>query len=96
MQNQLLQEIKQKTLPILKQAYIQKAALFGSYVRGDYTDTSDVDILVAFPENATLIDLVGLQQDLEEVLQKKVDVVSYNGINPLLKQTILQNQYPLL
>src|SRR5258708_29012023 len=91
-----LDQIKAVALPILKQADIKKAALFGSYVRGDNYDNSDIDILVAFPEDATLLDVVRLQRNLEGQLQKKVDVVSYNGISPLLRDSILANQYPIL
>lgn len=91
-----LTEIKEKAIPILKGANIKKAALFGSYVRGDNTESSDIDILIAFPEETTLIDCVRLQRQLEEQLHKKVDIVSYNAISPLLKDSILRHQYPVL
>ncbi len=91
-----IQSIQNKIVPILKQANIKKAALFGSYVRGDNTEKSDIDILIAFPENATLLNLVRLQRHLEENLSKKVDIVSYNAISPLIKDSILRYQYPLL
>lgn len=95
-QQQILEEIKQKSLPVLKQAHVIKAALFGSYVRGDNTKESDIDMLIAFPSDATLIDFVRLKRALEENLKKKVDVVSYNGIYYMLKEEILSNQYPIL
>ena len=91
-----VQEIKDKVLPILREAEIKKAALFGSYVRGDNTEKSDIDILVAFPDSATLLDVVKLQRRLEENLLKKVDIVSYNAISPLIKEAVLKYQYPLL
>lgn len=91
-----VQEIKNKVLPILKEAEIKKAALFGSYVRGDNTEKSDIDILVAFPDSATLLDVAKLQRRLEENLLKKVDIVSYNAISPLIKESVLKYQYPLL
>ena len=91
-----IQSIKNKIVPILKQANIKKAALFGSYVRGDNTEKSDIDILIAFPENTTLLDVVQLKRSLEENLSKKVDVVSYNAISPLIKESVLKYQYPLL
>lgn len=96
MQQMHLDDIKEKAFPILRNAHINKAALFGSYVRGDNTEKSDIDILVAFPENTTLIDVVRLKKKLEEQLQKNVDLVSYNAISPLLKHSILKYQYPLL
>lgn len=96
MNKAVLEEIKEKAIPVLKHSNIKKAALFGSYVRGDYTKDSDVDILVAFPEDATLIDVVRLKRNLEEELDKRVDIISYNGIYPPLKNAILNNQYPVL
>jgi predicted nucleotidyltransferase len=65
-----IQSIQNKIVPILKQANIKKATLFGSYARGDNTEKSDIDILIAFPENATLLDLVRLERHLEENLSK--------------------------
>lgn len=96
MNKQNLEDLKKEIVPILQKADVKKAALFGSYVRGDHSKESDIDILVELPEEATLIDLVGVKQDMEEKLNKKVDVVTYNGISPLLRESILNNQYPLL
>jgi uncharacterized protein len=92
----ILDDIKIKVLPVLKQADVKKAALFGSYVRGEQQETSDIDILVDLPNNATLIDLVGLKLNLEEVLKKTVDVVEYAGLKPRIRDSILQQQIPLL
>ncbi len=96
MEQSNLEQIVKEALPVLEKAGVTKAALFGSYVRGDNTTNSDVDILVDLPRGKTLFDLVGLKQDLEEVLQKKVDVVEYEGLHPLLKNSILKDQYPIL
>ena len=91
-----LNEIKEKMTPILKQANIKKAALFGSHVGGDYTDSSDIDLLVEFPEKTTLIDVAHLKHQLEEELNKEVDLVSYRAISPLIKDSILKYQYQVL
>lgn len=96
MQPLTLDQIKEKAVPILKAAGVTRSSLFGSYVRGEQNQDSDIDILVDLPHNATLIDLVGIEQDLEEQLQKNVDVITYKSICPLLKDSILNNQYPIL
>jgi uncharacterized protein len=96
MSKMVLEDIKEKILPILQETGVTRAVIFGSVARGEQTNTSDVDILVDLPENATLIDLVGLKQDLEEELKRTVDVIEYDGIDPLLKDAILIDQYPLL
>jgi len=94
--NNTLEDIKEKALPVLKKAEVKKAALFGSYVRGDNTSESDIDFLVELPENATLFELGRLKVSLEEELKKKVDVVTYKSISPIIKESILSNQYQLI
>ncbi|MDI6810290.1 MAG: nucleotidyltransferase family protein [archaeon] len=64
--------------------------VFGSYVRGEQKVSSDVDILVNFHEGATLFDLVGLADFLEEKLDVKVDIVSERAIREELKEQILK------
>lgn len=92
----ILDKIKKDMLPILIKADVTKAALFGSYVRGDYTHNSDIDILVDLPRGKSLFDLVGLKIDLEERLKKKVDVVTYRSVCPHLKDSIFESLYPVL
>jgi predicted nucleotidyltransferase len=92
----VLEEIKNDVLPILKKADVTKAALFGSYVRGDNTPSSDIDMLIDLPRGKSLFDLAGLQINLEKKLQKRVDVVTYRSICPHLKDSILSNLYPII
>lgn len=65
--------------------------VFGSYVRGEQTHGSDLDLLVRFHEGATLLHLVGLGDFLEEQLGLKVDLVSERAVRPELKDRILQD-----
>nr|AAU83814.1 nucleotidyltransferase [uncultured archaeon GZfos34A6] len=90
----LSERIKEKILPILKKYGIKKAALFGLFARGEQKPDSDIDILVKFKdrENKTLLDLVGLELELVDVLNRKVDVLTYNSLHPLLKDYILKEQ----
>ncbi|HPC76987.1 MAG TPA: nucleotidyltransferase family protein [bacterium] len=64
--------------------------IFGSFVRGEEKETSDIDVLVDFNESADLFDLVGLSLFLEEKQHRKVDVVPIDGIREELKETILK------
>ena len=93
--SQAIDEIKTKTLPILKQANIKRAAIFGSYARGDFDEKSDIDILVEPPDNMGL-EFINLKLDLEDTLNKKVDLVSYNGISKYLRSYVLADQVNLL
>jgi predicted nucleotidyltransferase len=91
-----IEEIKQKILPILRQYGATKAGLFGSCVRGKTKKDSDIDILVEIEKDISLLDFVGLKLEIEEALEKKVDVVEYSTIKPLLKETILNEQVVIL
>jgi predicted nucleotidyltransferase len=89
-------EIKKRITPVLKKYGIKKASLFGSIVKGESTGDSDVDILVEMPETATLLELAALKIELEEILNKNVDVLTYDSLHHLLRDKILQEQEAVL
>ncbi len=64
--------------------------VFGSQATGKATESSDIDILADFEPGRDLWDLVGLKQDLEELLGRKVDVLEEEGLSPYLRDRILQ------
>src|SRR3972149_6911400 len=69
---------------------VKSLALFGSVARDEATDVSDVDVLVEFDRPVSLFDLVGLQLDLQTLLDvPKVDVVMRDAIYPAIKDDIL-------
>ena len=84
--------IKEKALPILKQRGIIRSSVFGSLVHGQDAKNSDVDILVELPEGTTLFGLIDLKHQLERALGKKVDLLTYRSLHPLLKEKILNEQ----
>jgi len=96
MQKLTIDQIRQKVIPILKEAGISRSSLFGSYVRGQQHDKSDIDLLVEYPEKTTLFDVGELKYNLEEALGKSVDLVGYNVIKPRLKEYILSEQLQIL
>lgn len=87
-----IQSIKKQIVPTLKRAGAIKIAVFGSYARGDFNSKSDIDILVKFGKETTLLKLSGVKIKLEEKSGKKIDLLTYGGINPRLKKAILQEQ----
>ncbi|HEY7961390.1 MAG TPA: nucleotidyltransferase family protein [Solirubrobacteraceae bacterium] len=62
--------------------------VFGSVMRGESDASSDVDLLVEMEPGRSLIDLVGLWQDLEDMLGARVDVLSDGGVSPHLRERI--------
>ena len=89
-------EIKRKTVPILKKNGVVKAGIFGSYAKGKARKGSDVDILVKFSGKKSLFDLAGLKIELEHRLGKKVDILTYKSVHPLLKEKILREEERIL
>lgn len=87
-----IEEIKGKITPMLRSAGVRKAALFGSVARGEAGPESDIDILVDMPHNISLLDVIGLKLDLEELLGKKVDLVQYDAIKPLIRPYIMKDE----
>ena len=91
-----INKIKQKILPILQDYEVKRVALFGSCVQGEMGEDSDIDILVDIKADISLLDFVGLKQKIEEVLGRKVDLVEYDTLKPLLREKILKEQVVLL
>ncbi len=87
-----INELSKRIEPTLERYGIIRAAVFGSFARGESTKSSDIDLLVEFPKSASLLDLVGLTQDLEALLHRKVDVITFDSIHPLLKDEILSEK----
>jgi len=69
--------------------------IFGSVAHGEDLPDSDIDLLVDFAPEASLLDLVGLQQDAEALLGRHVDVVTPEGVSPFLRERILAEARPL-
>lgn len=87
------QEIKKiltENLEEIRTSYkVKKLGIFGSYVRGEQNEDSDVDILVTFEEPVSLLKLVGFKHYLQDITGIKVDVVPEKNIRPGLKDIIL-------
>lgn len=92
-----ISRIKKKVLPILKRHSVKRAAIFGSFARGDANSRSDVDFLIEYKsKKKSLFDLVDLKSDLEESLDRKVDVITYNSIYWRIRDRILAEQVVIL
>jgi predicted nucleotidyltransferase len=87
-----LSDIQRQRAEILRIAHSHGAdnvRVFGSVVRGEATESSDLDILVRFSEKTSLIDHIALMQDLEDILGVKVDVVEEDALHPLIRDRVL-------
>ncbi|MBU2576755.1 MAG: nucleotidyltransferase family protein [Nanoarchaeota archaeon] len=89
-----LEKLKPKIIEILKKFKIKKAGIFGSFVRGTQKKNSDIDILIEF--DGGLLKLVRLESELENKIKLKVDLLTYGGINSLLKESILNEEVRII
>ena len=87
-----IQALKKQIIPTLKKQGVLKASVFGSVARGEDKKNSDIDLLIKLASGKSLLDLAGLKLDLEDKLKRKVDVITYNSIHPLLKKSILDDE----
>ena len=91
-----IDEIKKKLeelKPLLKEKFrVKSIGIFGSYVKGEERKGSDLDILVEFEETAvlSLLDFIGLENYLSEVLRVKVDLVEKTTLKPRIGKHILE------
>ena len=78
-------------LPKLKQEYnISYLGIFGSYIRGEQKEDSDLDILVEFSKEPDLLEFIGLKQELSEILGVEVDLVMKNALKPRIGKKVLE------
>ncbi|WP_096703168.1 nucleotidyltransferase family protein [Magnetospirillum sp. 15-1] len=76
--------------PDLRQRYhLREMGVFGSYVRGEQHEDSDLDVLVEFDEGTTLLDYVGLQMELSDALGLRVELANKKTLKPRIGRTIL-------
>lgn len=69
--------------------------VYGSVARGQATDASDLDLLVEWEPDRSLLDVVGLKQDLEDLLGVSVDIGSERGLHWFIREEVLREAVPL-
>lgn len=89
-------QIRRALVPVLKEHGVKRAAVFGSFARGEATRTSDLDLLIEFYGQKSLFDLVGLKLDLEKRIHRQVDMVTYRALHPALRKQILEEQVTII
>lgn len=90
-----LERHRDEILRIARRHGAQRVRLFGSAARGESRADSDVDLLVALDEGRSLLDLVALKQEIEELLHRSVDVVTDRALSPYLRDRVLAEAVPL-
>ncbi len=91
----LIDERRDRILNLARQHGAKGIRLFGSAIRSDGDENSDVDFLVEYEEGRSLLDHVALKQDLEELLGRKVDLVTAEALHWCIRNDILDEAVPL-
>jgi predicted nucleotidyltransferase len=92
---ELLRIKKEEVQKIARQHGARNLRVFGSVARGEAAEGSDLDLLVEMEPGRSLLDLVAIKQDLEELLGCKVDVVTEAAVSPYLRERVLNEAVSL-
>ncbi|MFN0160839.1 MAG: nucleotidyltransferase family protein [Burkholderiales bacterium] len=82
-------------LALARKRGIDRMRVFGSMARGDATESSDVDLLVSLPAKGIGLALGGLVADIQDLLGRRVDLVTEGGLHPLIRQRIVDSAVEL-
>lgn len=77
--------------PYLKRNDVEFAAVFGSYAKGKNKPESDLDLLVSFSKPKGLFDLVRMENELSEILQVQIDLVTRGSLSPYMREDVLSD-----
>ncbi|HEY0552918.1 MAG TPA: nucleotidyltransferase family protein [Thermoanaerobaculia bacterium] len=95
MSSSILQKYRAEILDLALTHGVRNVRVFGSLARGEGREDSDLDLLVTLGEGRSLLDLVGLKQDLEDLIHRSVDVVTEKALSPYLREQVLSEAVPL-
>ena len=89
-------EILRQQIPILAERYnVETLEIFGSYVRSEQKKDSDLDVLVTFKEDPSLLTYIAIENYLSDLLGIKVDLVMKDSLKPKIGQQILREAIPV-
>ncbi|MEK9175241.1 MAG: nucleotidyltransferase family protein [Patescibacteria group bacterium] len=86
-----VEEVRKKAAPVFEQYGIEYAGIFGSLARNQGNDTSDVDVLVRLGSPMGLFLYMRFIHELENILNKKVDVVTEQSLNKFVKPYVMED-----
>lgn len=92
---ELRDKLAQLKSELAEEYAVSSLALFGSYLRGEESEESDLDVLVTFVEEPGLIKFLELENRLSDVLGVKVDLVMRDALKPRIGERILEDAVPV-
>ena len=94
MQN--IEQYKKLILPVLNRYLIKRAAIFGSFAKGTMNINSDMDLLIEPEHDFTIFKMLRLEEEISNVLNRKVDLVEYSALKPSIRTEVLASAIPIL
>ena len=91
-----INRLKNVIVPILKKNGVVRAGIFGSYARGEQNKNSDVDVLIKFKGDISLLKVIGIEHEIKKKIKRDIDLITYRSLNPLLKDQILKEEVRIL
>ncbi|MEW6695807.1 MAG: nucleotidyltransferase family protein [Bacillota bacterium] len=93
-----IETIKTRVIPILKNYGVQQAFLFGSFARCEENQDSDIDILIEYAPGVrrSLLKRIELKHQLEDILQRKVDIVTEQALSPHIRPYVLKDRQVIM
>ena len=91
----LIEQHRDEILALAERHGVRDVRVFGSMARGDADDLSDVDLLVSLPPERTGLALGGLLMDVQDLLRRRVDVVTEASLHPAFRKQVLDEAQAL-
>ena len=92
---QRLKDLRTEILSVAGKYGVREVKVFGSVVRGEDSEGSDIDFLVEFSTPPTLVQYVGLQEELQRLLGRNVDILTPTSLHWFIREKVLQEAEPL-
>jgi len=92
----LLEAFKEQIKGILNKYPISKAAVFGSFARGEENRSSDIDLLIETSKPISMFAILRIERELGIIMNRKIDIVEYSAIKRSIKQNILSEAIPII
>ena len=86
----LIRKKRENILKIAKSHGATNIRIFGSYARGDEQAGSDIDLLVELEPGRSLLDIIAIKQDIEDMINRRVDVVTAGALSPYIREEIVK------
>ena len=89
-QEEIISKVREAVESDPNKDYIQSIYLFGSFLHGDATDKSDVDLMVDLRKSLGYFTLMAIQNHFEDVLEKPVDLTTKNGLSKYIREDVVK------